>query len=94
MNEAPARRDSGYFYHWHYVRGASDVGPNDVRRNDWRKVKGDSQRFISPIAFVDGHVAKHDFTKAIQSNPRYCCEPTKDWVWYQVAPRVTDAYIE
>lgn len=84
MFEAPARRDDKYFYHWHYRRGPSDIGPRSAE--GWPELRRDTQRFISPIAFVDGHVAKHDFTQAIQANPKFCCEPTKDWVWYQPIP--------
>jgi prepilin-type processing-associated H-X9-DG protein len=75
MSEPPARRDGDYFYHWHYRRGASDIG--------WCQFTNDTQRFISPVLFVDGHVAKHDFTKTILANPLASCEPTKDWMWYQ-----------
>lgn len=84
MHEPPARRNGSCFYHWHYRRGPSDIHPPD---GDWdlvrSVVKKDPQRFISPILFVDGHVATHDFTKVIRSNPQYCCEPTPDWIWYQ-----------
>ena len=38
---------------------------------------------ISPILFVDGHAAKHDFTKALKADPQYPIEETKDWIWYQ-----------
>jgi prepilin-type N-terminal cleavage/methylation domain-containing protein len=40
-------------------------------------------RFISPISFVDGHVARHDFTQRIIEDLRFPYEPTKDWVWYK-----------
>jgi len=32
---------------------------------------------------VDGHAAKHDFTKALKADPKYPTEETKDSVWYQ-----------
>jgi prepilin-type N-terminal cleavage/methylation domain-containing protein len=62
-----------YYFHWHFNTGASSV--YDVRK--------DSQKAISPILFVDGHGAKHDFTKALHNQPRYPTETTKDWIWYQ-----------
>lgn len=83
MYEPPARRDTVYFYHWHLRRGPSETGPCD---KSYEPLCRDKQRFISPILFVDGHVARHDFTKSIQANPQHCCEPTKDWIWYQPAP--------
>jgi hypothetical protein len=42
-----------------------------------------ADRFISPVLFVDGHAARHDFTKVIRSDPKHCNEPTGDWVWYK-----------
>jgi prepilin-type N-terminal cleavage/methylation domain-containing protein/prepilin-type processing-associated H-X9-DG protein len=42
-------------------------------------------RFISPIAFVDGHVARHDFTKNLLENVQFPYEPTRDWIWYKPA---------
>jgi hypothetical protein len=38
---------------------------------------------IGAILFVDGHPAKHDFTKALYQDWRYPTEATKDWIWYQ-----------
>jgi hypothetical protein len=43
-------------------------------------------RFVSPILFVDAHVASYDFTKTLKADPQYCNEPTKDWVWYKPGP--------
>ncbi len=42
-------------------------------------------RFWSPILFVDGHTAMHDFSHSLRDNPRFPYEPTKDWVWYKPA---------
>ena len=39
--------------------------------------------FISPVLFVDGHVASHDFSKNVMTDPFYPYEETKDWIWYQ-----------
>jgi len=46
-------------------------------------IANDKQKAISPILFVDGHTANHDFTKALHDDWRYPSEPTKDWIWYQ-----------
>ncbi len=62
-----------YYFHWHFNTGPSSV--YDVRT--------DGQKAISPILFVDGHGAKHDFTKALHKEPGYPTETTKDWIWYQ-----------
>ena len=60
---------------WHYNRGKSHfTDPSFAPR-----------KFISPIAFVDGHVAVHNFTKSLTEDPHYPYEPTKDWVWYEPA---------
>ena len=82
IHEPPARRymapgSPGWFVHWHYARGPTDV-PEE-------KLKHDGQQFISPVLFVEGHVAKHDFTRTIQSDPEHPFEPTKDWIWYKPA---------
>jgi prepilin-type N-terminal cleavage/methylation domain-containing protein/prepilin-type processing-associated H-X9-DG protein len=58
------------YYHWHYPSGPTTVSdPNG--------------RFISPILFVDGHVASHDFTHALSDDPVHPLEPTRDWYWYE-----------
>ena len=86
MNEPPAR--SFYptsdpkaprvcYTHWHY-------SPNHDRPNTWiGDVPKDGSRFVSPILFVDGHVAFHDFTRNIRSDPYYPFEPTAQWIWYK-----------
>ena len=43
--------------------------------------------FMSPVAFVDGHVEVHDFTKGLMDGSGYPYEPTKEWVWYQPVNR-------
>jgi hypothetical protein len=55
------------------VRGPSDIYDPQTAR----------QEFISPIAFVDGHVAQHNFSKSLATDPYYPYEPRKDWVWYK-----------
>lgn len=61
------------WYQWHYVRGSSDIDDPQTARQD----------FISPIAFVDGHVAQHNFSKSLSTDPLFPYEPTKDWIWYK-----------
>jgi hypothetical protein len=61
------------WYQWHFVRGPVDIEDPQAARQD----------FISAIAFVDGHVAQHNFSKSLSANPYFPYEPTKDWVWYK-----------
>jgi prepilin-type N-terminal cleavage/methylation domain-containing protein len=61
------------YFHWHF-----NTGPPSVF-----DIANDGQRAISPILFVDGHTAQHDFTKSLHEDWRYPTEDTKDWVWYQ-----------
>ena len=63
------------YYHWHYARGPTTITPNQL--------KDDGQKFISPILFVDGHSASHDFTHALKDDRNYPMESTKDWMWYK-----------
>jgi len=72
MYEPPATWWENY-YHWHYARGPTTI----------TQLTDDSQKFISPILFVDGHAASHDFTRALKADPLYPMEPTKDWMWYK-----------
>ena len=39
--------------------------------------------FVSPILFLDGHVAFHDFSKSVMTDPPYYQEETKEWIWYK-----------
>ena len=76
MYEPPARPfgcTAALWFQWHQSRGLSDI-PDPVYAR---------RRFISPILFVDGHVAVHNFTKSLTSDPLYPYEPTKDWIWYK-----------
>jgi prepilin-type N-terminal cleavage/methylation domain-containing protein len=63
------------WYQWHYLGGPSDIEDPQTAR----------QQFISPIAFVDGHAAQHNFSKALSTDPYFPYEPTKDWIWYKPA---------
>jgi prepilin-type N-terminal cleavage/methylation domain-containing protein len=66
-------REPYNYFHWHFNTGRSSVFD----------IVNDGQRAISPILFVDGHAAKHDFTKALHQDWRFPTEATKNWVWYQ-----------
>jgi prepilin-type N-terminal cleavage/methylation domain-containing protein len=61
------------YFHWHFNTGPSSVFD----------IANDHQKAISPILFVDGHTAKHDFTKSLHQDWRHPTEATKDWIWYQ-----------
>jgi len=52
--ESPATWWENY-YHWHYARGPTTITPDQLT--------DDSQKFVSPILFVDGHAASHDKPK-------------------------------
>jgi prepilin-type N-terminal cleavage/methylation domain-containing protein/prepilin-type processing-associated H-X9-DG protein len=58
---------------WHFCHGTSVV-------HSAREIQ---QKVVSPILFVDGHVAVHDFTAAVKST--WPAEPTADWIWYKPA---------
>ncbi len=40
-------------------------------------------RFVSPVLFVDGHVAMQDFSDSLKMDPYFPYEPTKEWIWYK-----------
>jgi prepilin-type N-terminal cleavage/methylation domain-containing protein/prepilin-type processing-associated H-X9-DG protein len=93
MYEPPARSfpiifngvEMNVLQHWHYAPKTDWYTlPNG---DDYPQVclSGDRSKFISPILFVDGHVASHDFSKGIRSDPDYVFEETKDWIWYKPA---------
>jgi len=64
---------------WHY----SSASAANLRRHSLRH---DGRRFWAPILFVDGHVQFFDFTRTIQANDNYVCEPTADCIWYKPQP--------
>jgi prepilin-type N-terminal cleavage/methylation domain-containing protein len=43
----------------------------------------DRDRFIAPVAFVDGHSRACDFTKTFRADPNHALEPGGDWIWYK-----------
>ncbi|KAF0178263.1 MAG: hypothetical protein FD161_2010 [Limisphaerales bacterium] len=84
MNEPPAqpldkvlsRRPYvwiNYWTQWHRNRG----------RTDFRDPRIAPALFVSPVLFVDGHAAVHDFSASVMTDPYYPYEETKDWQWYQ-----------
>ena len=83
FTEFPAMRISAYppevgiYCHWHERKRSEEFVYKDL--------PSDPSRFISPITFVDGHVARHDFTDSIRSGP-YIYEEAKDWIWYKPKP--------
>lgn len=75
MHEPPARLYPGLWSQWHNAVGRSDIDDPVYAR----------QRFISPILFIDGHVAVHNFSRSLSTDPRFPYEATKDWIWYKSA---------
>jgi len=73
MHEPPARLYPGLWSQWHYSMGRSEIDDPVYAR----------QRFISPVLFVDGHVAVHNFSKSLSTDPYFPYEATKDWMWYK-----------
>jgi type II secretory pathway pseudopilin PulG len=63
-----------YFWtQWHRNRG----------RIDFRDPTIAPRMFVSPVLFVDGHAAVHDFSASVMTDPYFPYEETKDWQWYQ-----------
>ncbi len=84
MNEPPAQPLNkylvrnhivwiNYWTQWHRNRG----------RIDFRDPTIAPPLFVSPVLFVDGHAAMHDFSQSVMTDPYYPYEETKDWQWYQ-----------
>jgi prepilin-type N-terminal cleavage/methylation domain-containing protein len=85
FNEYPAVRitvksGGGVYCHWHERKRLEEFLEADL--------PNDPSRFISPVGFVDGHVARHDFTDVIKNGLPYIYEETKDWIWYK--PKLPD----
>ena len=62
-----------YWSQWHRNRGKTDFGDPTIA----------PRLFASPVVFVDGHAAIHDFSDSVMTDPYYPYEKTKDWIWYQ-----------
>lgn len=87
MHEPPAREWDGTLTHWHYASAKqSKVSWQPQRFPDVMPLSQDGQKFISPILFVDGHSAVHDFSAEIRRDPQFCLEETTDWKWYKALP--------
>jgi hypothetical protein len=56
---------------------------NPGKMFDASTIKGDRDRLIGPVVFVDGHAKRCDFTVVIKSNPKRGLEPTSDYMWYK-----------
>lgn len=84
MHEPPARLygcpNGPEWYQWHYALQASDI--SDVKRAP--------AHFYSPTLYVDGHCQMNNFSKALQTDPLFPYEETKEWVWYK--PVVLGSY--
>ncbi len=63
------------WYQWHKNRS----------KTDFLDPRLAPARFFSPILFVDGRTAVHNFSRALCTDPYYPYEPTRDWVWYKPA---------
>lgn len=79
VHEPPARiyccENVVEWYQWHYSAQASDIGD----------VKSAPAHFYSPTLYVDGHSQMNNFSKALQTDPLFPYEETKEWVWYKPA---------
>jgi len=78
MHEPPARLygclDTGpRWYQSHEASGHTQI-------TDPRMARG---RFVSPVLFVDAHVATHNFGPALTTDPYYPYEATREWIWYK-----------
>ncbi len=62
-----------FWTQWHRNRG----------RIDFRDPTIAPRMFVSPVLFVDGHAAVHDFSASVMTDPYFPYEETKDWQWYQ-----------
>jgi prepilin-type processing-associated H-X9-DG protein len=61
------------WYQWHRARAG----------NEFRDPRLAPSLFYSPVAFMDGHVAIHNFSKSLQKDPYHPFEETRDWIWYK-----------
>jgi hypothetical protein len=73
MYEPPAASVGGYggstwYFQWHLRKGEPVLSGAQVSK---------AARFVSPISFLDGHAASHDFTQAILYN----ADSSSKWRW-------------
>lgn len=64
------------WYQWHRNRG----------KTNFKDPRLGPAVFWSPVVFMDGHAAMHNFSRSLQTDPYFFSEPTKDWIWYKPAP--------
>ena len=80
LHEPPARiygcLDTGpRWFQWHLNQGQTEfLDPQQAPK-----------AFRSPVAFVDGHVKFHDFSRVLTTDPYFPYEATREWVWYKPA---------
>jgi prepilin-type N-terminal cleavage/methylation domain-containing protein len=60
------------WYQWHRGRGRSFLDPRLA-----------PSLFYSPVAFIDGHAAIHNFSRSLKTDPYHPFEETRDWIWYK-----------
>ena len=65
-----------FWTQWHRNRGRTDFLDPTIAPT----------MFVSPILFVDGHAAMHDFSQSVMRDPFYPYEETREWIWYQPRP--------
>jgi prepilin-type N-terminal cleavage/methylation domain-containing protein len=46
-------------------------------------IRGDPDRLIAPVLFIDGHSQQCDFTAIMKANLARGLEPGRDWMWYK-----------
>jgi prepilin-type N-terminal cleavage/methylation domain-containing protein/prepilin-type processing-associated H-X9-DG protein len=63
------------WYQWHRNRGLTE----------FRDPRLAPALFYSPILFADGHVAFHNFSKSLTTDPYFFAEETRNWMWYKPA---------
>jgi len=65
---------------WHYSTHPGRTFNPATLRND-------TDKFVAPILFVDGHSLRCDFTQVFQANPLRALEPGRNWMWYKPVSR-------
>jgi prepilin-type N-terminal cleavage/methylation domain-containing protein len=77
MHEPPARiygcPSDPEWHQWHYSMQSPDI----------TDIKNAPAHFYSPTLYVDGHCQMNNFSKALQTDPLFPYEETKDWMWYK-----------
>ncbi len=58
-------------------------GSNPGKMFDAKTIRGDPDKILAPVLFVDGHGQQCDFTAVMKKNLMHGLEPGKDWMWYK-----------